>query len=75
LTDGDDTASNKITPHALAAALQADGIILDSVLLVSSNKKLKAVTIATGGCCFNPPTYAVGEVRCTPLSGMIKGVN
>ena len=69
LTDGDDTYSARTTAAAVCQSLQKDDVVVDSILLMTGNRQLKAISVATGGCCFNPATYEVTEVRivCMPL--------
>lgn len=57
LTDGEDTNST-IQAHEVSAALQRDGVVVDSVVIGSELKdistELRAISIATGGCAFHP---------------------
>jgi hypothetical protein len=56
LTDGRDQGSGS-SPHTVAAALQRDGIVLDSVLVAPfEDHTLRGISAATRGYCFRPPT-------------------
>ena len=56
LTDGTDSGSTA-TLHGVCAALQADGVIVDSVIIGEAVKQpgdLRSISVATGGCAFHP---------------------
>lgn len=57
LTDGADTGS-QIQPHAMCRDLQRANVVVDCVIINPeddfSDSLLKAVSHATGGCCFKP---------------------
>jgi hypothetical protein len=62
LTDGEDTCS-AASPEVVAASLQSSKIVVDSVLIGPSNRVLKAISVATGGACFNPTNMQAALVR------------
>ena len=56
LTDGTDSGSTA-TLHGVCAALQADGVTVDSVVIGEAVKQpggLRSICVATGGCAFHP---------------------
>lgn len=55
LTDGADTAS-RTEARDVCAALQREGVVVDSVVIGSEIEKhtLRAISVATGGCAFHP---------------------
>eukprot|EP00054_Salpingoeca_dolichothecata_P027154 m.197600 g.197600 ORF g.197600 m.197600 type:complete len:1101 (+) comp25879_c0_seq3:125-3427(+) len=58
LSDGEDTQSTS-QAHTVCAQLQANSIIVDSVLIGGAdNFPLKAICTATGGFCFKPEESA-----------------
>ncbi|XP_023268984.1 uncharacterized protein LOC111660082 [Seriola lalandi dorsalis] len=60
LTDGHDVGS-KNKPVPVAASLIKSNIILDAIILGNvQNNCLHGISIATGGCCFNPKTSKDG---------------
>ncbi|XP_023254456.1 uncharacterized protein LOC111648935, partial [Seriola lalandi dorsalis] len=60
LTDGHDVGSTN-KPVPVAASLIKSNIILDSIILGNvQNNCLHGISIATGGCCFNPKTSKDG---------------
>lgn len=60
LTDGLDTSSSARVEE-VASRLQRAGIVVDSVLIGDeTNKVLKSVSVATGGCCWKPETITEG---------------
>ncbi|KAL2078640.1 hypothetical protein ACEWY4_026325 [Coilia grayii] len=58
LSDGEDNVS-KISPADVANRLMNSNIVVDSINVgTSDNKIMKAISHATGGCCFKPDTSA-----------------
>ncbi|XP_063060431.1 uncharacterized protein LOC134453583 [Engraulis encrasicolus] len=58
LSDGDDNGSSK-APAYVANRLMNSNIVVDSINVgTSGNRILKAISHATGGCCFKPTTSA-----------------
>ncbi|KAI6660015.1 hypothetical protein LOD99_14356 [Oopsacas minuta] len=55
LTDGEDCLSKKTPLHTARLALE-NQVIVDSILIGSGNRKMKAISMASGGCCFLPPS-------------------
>ena len=55
LTDGEDCLSKKTPLHTARLALE-NNVVVDSVLIGSGNGKMKAISMASGGCCFLPPS-------------------
>ena len=56
LTDGTDSGSTA-SLHGVCAALQADGVVVDSVVIGEAVKQpggLRSICVATGGCAFHP---------------------
>ena len=63
LTDGEDTGSSS-SPEVIAAALQSSKVVVDTVLIGPSNNVAKAISVATGGCCFVPANVQEAQVSC-----------
>ena len=55
LTDGEDCLSKKSPLHTARLAMES-GVTVDSVLIGYGNRKMKSISLATGGCCFLPPS-------------------
>ena len=55
LTDGEDCLSQKTPLHTARLALEHQ-VVVDSVLIGSGNRKMKSISMASGGCCFLPPS-------------------
>ena len=56
--------------EVIAAALQADKIVVDTVLIGPSNNVAKAISVATGGCCFVPQNMQAAQVTRMMTIGM-----